>query len=162
MNNQKFLKLLTKQLPVYREGLKNFPFTYTPKCPKNCIQMCNNHTVEKNFFIFFCYTKTADRNCSVRGLFLFFCFTLSSFLLVYRMSMYSPLSALFMLRTAQNLPHIEQVSSCSGERSARIAFAVCGSSAHSHYASQSKARRGSPILSSISLAPRTPLAISAA
>ena len=30
--------------------------------------------------------------------------------LCYRMSMYSPASALFMLRTAQNLPHMEQVS----------------------------------------------------
>lgn len=28
----------------------------------------------------------------------------------YRMSMYSPASALFMLRTAQNLPHMLQVS----------------------------------------------------
>lgn len=32
------------------------------------------------------------------------------FTAAYRMSMYSPARALFMLRTAQNLPHMEQVS----------------------------------------------------
>ena len=56
--------------------------------------------------------------------------------------MYSPLRALFMLRTAQNLPHMEQVSSCSGERLARTALAVSGSRAQAHWASQSRARRG--------------------
>ena len=50
----------------------------------------------------------------------------------YRISTCSPARALFMLRTAQNFPHIEQVSSCSGARLSRIAFAVSGSSAHSH------------------------------
>ena len=40
----------------------------------------------------------------------------------YRMSMYSPARALFMLRTAQNLPHMEQVSlwSSSGRRASRM------------------------------------------
>ena len=37
-----------------------------------------------------------------------------------------------MERTAQNLPHMEQVSSCSGERSARMALAVSGSRAQAH------------------------------
>ncbi len=42
--------------------------------------------------------------------------------------MYSPARALFMLRTAQNLPHMEQVSlwSSSGRRASRMAFAVSG------------------------------------
>ena len=60
--------------------------------------------------------------------------TLGGFLnaMDYRISTCSPARALFMLRTAQNFPHIEQVSSCSGARLSRIAFAVSGSSAHSH------------------------------
>ena len=37
-----------------------------------------------------------------------------------------------MLRTAQNFPHMEQVSSCSGFRSSRILFAVSGSIAVSY------------------------------
>lgn len=36
--------------------------------------------------------------------------------LSYKVSIYSPFKALFMLLTAQNLPHIEQLSSCSGDR----------------------------------------------
>ena len=53
--------------------------------------------------------------------------------------MYSPLSALFMLRTAQNLPHMEQLSSCSGRAVFRgWRCAVSGSMEHSHCFSQSK------------------------
>ena len=81
---------------------------------------------------------------------------------VYNMSMYSPFSALFILLTAQNLPHIEQVSSCSGARLSRIDLAVSGSIEHSHCFSQSKVRLASAIWSSISLAWGIFLAISAA
>ena len=82
----------------------------------------------------------------------------------YRISIYSPASALFILLTAQNFPHILQVSlwSSSGFLLSRIAFAVSGSRAHSNCASQSRTRRASAILSSMSLAPGIPLAISAA
>ena len=78
--------------------------------------------------------------------------------------MYSPASALFMLRTAQNLPHILHVSlwSSSGRRLSRIALAVSGSRAQAYCASQSSFWRASAILSSISLAPGIPLAMSAA
>ena len=38
-----------------------------------------------------------------------------------------------MLRTAQNLPHMEQESSCSGVRSARMDLAVSGSRAQAHW-----------------------------
>ena len=82
----------------------------------------------------------------------------------YRMSMYSSARALFILRTAQNLPHILQVSewSSSGIRLSRIALAVAGSSAQAYCASQSRTRLASAILSSISLAPGIPFAMSAA
>ena len=82
----------------------------------------------------------------------------------YRISMYSPASALFMLLTAQNFPHILHASlwSSSGRRSSLIAFAVSGSSAQANCASQSSTRLASAILSSISLAPGIPFAISAA
>ena len=76
--------------------------------------------------------------------------------------MYSPLSALFMLLTAQNLPHMEQLSSYSGALPSRIRFAVSGSMAHSHCFSQSKVRQASAMASSRSLAWGTFLAISAA
>ena len=48
-------------------------------------------------------------------------------------SIYSPARALFMLLTAQNLPHMEHVSSCSGALESRMAFAVSGSIEHSHW-----------------------------
>ena len=65
---------------------------------------------------------------------------------------------------AEKYLHILQVSlwSSSGFLLSRIAFAVSGSRAHSNCASQSRTRRASAILSSISLAPGIPLAISAA
>ena len=76
--------------------------------------------------------------------------------------MYSPFSALFMLLTAQNLPHIEQLSSFSGARLSRIVFAVSGSIEHSHCFSQSKLLLASAILSSIYLARGIFFAMSAA
>ena len=42
----------------------------------------------------------------------------------YKISMHSPFNALFILLTAQNLPHIEQLSSCSGARLSRISSSV--------------------------------------
>ena len=57
-----------------------------------------------------------------------------------------------MLRTAQNLPHMEQESSCSGVRLSRMALAVSGSMAHSYCFSQSKVRRASAMASSMSRA----------
>src|SRR5665647_3083183 len=83
-------------------------------------------------------------------------------ILNYKISISSPASALFILLIAQNFPHMEQVSSCSGFLSARIDFAVSGSIAHSHCASQSSVLLASAILSSISLAFLTPLAMSPA
>ena len=69
-----------------------------------------------------------------------------------------------MLLTAQNLPHMLQVSlwSSSGILLARMDLAVSGSKAQAYWASQSSTRRASAILSSISRAPGIPLAISAA
>ena len=82
----------------------------------------------------------------------------------YSISMYSPDSALFIDLTAQNLPHILHVSlySSSGFLLSLISFAVSGSMAHANCASQSRTRLASAILSSISLAPGIPFAISAA
>lgn len=67
-----------------------------------------------------------------------------------------------MLLTAQNLPHIEQLSSISGFLSSRIFFAVSGSMEHSHCFSQSKFLLASAIASSISLACGICFAMSAA
>ena len=82
----------------------------------------------------------------------------------YSISMYSPDNALFIDLTAQNLPHILHVSlySSSGFLLSLISFAVSGSMAHANCASQSRTRLASAILSSISLAPGIPFAISAA
>lgn len=75
-----------------------------------------------------------------------------AFFICHKISIYSSLSALFMLLTAQNFPHIEQLSSCSGALLSRMLFAVSASIAHSHCFSQSKVRLASAIASSVSLA----------
>ena len=82
----------------------------------------------------------------------------------YKISIISPASALLMLRTAQNFPHMLQVSlwSSSGARLARTALAVSGSMASFHWASQSSFRRAYAMRSYCSRAWGMPLAISAA
>ena len=43
-----FLRLI-----LLKSFLKKPSFTYTPKQPKSCTEICNNHTVAKNFYFFF-------------------------------------------------------------------------------------------------------------
>ena len=69
---------------------------------------------------------------------------------------------LLTVRIAHILPHIEQVCSSSGGLLLKYALAFSSSRARENISSQSTRRRASLILLSQSLAPGTPLAMSAA
>ena len=51
MTGNRYPSFIRDWNPIYRKGFqKIFPFTYTPKHPKSCICLCNNHTIAKNFY----------------------------------------------------------------------------------------------------------------